>query len=46
MDTLMGIALDVWVNIDDDCAIEYEVKRRLNWGIKRDRFTLLRQKRH
>ena len=27
MDTLMGIALDVWVNIDDDCAIEYEVSR-------------------
>jgi hypothetical protein len=25
MNTLMGIALDVWVNLDEDCAIECEV---------------------
>ncbi|HEY3608243.1 MAG TPA: hypothetical protein VGL06_12125 [Pseudonocardiaceae bacterium] len=27
MNTLMGIALDVWVNIDGDCPMETEVTR-------------------
>jgi hypothetical protein len=27
MNTFMGIALEVWVNLDEDCAIECEVGR-------------------
>jgi hypothetical protein len=27
VNTLMGIALDVWVNVDGDCSMESEVTR-------------------